>query len=180
MKLSRKCAAFVLTLGIVGTAGTWSLAQPDVRADDSVMQGQPIQQQPADTKTGEQQPVPVASADTYTNPAMGFSLHVPASWMGKYTATQVEKNYDGFPATVFTNPKHAFELMQIVKIPASTWHAEGYEESLYLKLAERDGTVYAALFPSETLYHGDQEVTEITNMLNSMFEQIKTSFKIEK
>ncbi|MFT9847615.1 hypothetical protein [Aneurinibacillus sp. REN35] len=177
MKLTRKCAAFVLTLGIVGTAGAWTFTQPDVRADDSVMQGQPIQQ-PADTKTAEQPAV--ASADTYTSHTMGFSLRLPASWIGNYTVTQVEKNIDGFPATVFSNPKHSFELMQIVKIPASVWDAEGYQESLYMKLTERDGMVYAALFPSETLYQDDKEVTEITDMLNSMFEQLHASFKADQ
>ncbi|CEH30061.1 hypothetical protein AM501_19835 [Aneurinibacillus migulanus] len=176
MKLSRKLAAFVLSLGIIGAASASIFTQPDVRADDSALPEQPAQQT-ASAPAPEQNSEPVAS-DTYANEAMGFSLRLPDLWIGNYTVEQVEKNIDGFPAVIFSNPKHSFELMEIVKIPVHVWQSEGYDESLYMKLTEQNGTVYAALFPSETLYEGDQEVTEITNMLNGMFQQIKTTFSV--
>ncbi|WP_286884325.1 hypothetical protein [Aneurinibacillus sp. UBA3580] len=178
MKLSRKLVALVLGLGLVGATGA-VVTQPDVRADNSALSRQFQQQQTPPAPVKDQTTESVAS-DIYINKAMGFSLQLPASWENKYTVEQVEKNIDGFPAVIFINPKHSFELMEIVTIPENIWKSEGYDESLYLKLAERDGTIYAALFPSETLYEGDQEVTEITDMLNDMFEQIKTGFAVTK
>ncbi|MED0669816.1 hypothetical protein P4S95_06215 [Aneurinibacillus aneurinilyticus] len=176
MKLSRKLAAFVLTLGIIGVASASIFTQPDVHADDSALPEQSAQQT-ASAPAPEQNSQPVAS-DTYTNEALGFSLRLPDSWIGNYTVEQVEKNIDGFPAAIFSNPKHSFELMEIAKIPVHVWQSEGYDDSLYMKLAEQNDTIYAALFPSETLYEGDQEVTEITDMLNEMFQQIKTTFSV--
>jgi hypothetical protein len=175
MKFFKKFATLVLTLGIIGAASVTIFSQPGAQADDHAATNKTQQTAPAPSMDNQIDPV---ASNTYTNKAMGFSLHLPDSWKNKYEAKEVEKNTDGFPAVVFSNPQHSFELMQIVKIPAQTWKAEGYDDSLYLKLTERNGTVYAALFPSETLYVGDREVTEITDMLNNMFEQIKSSFEI--
>ncbi|AMA73528.1 MULTISPECIES: hypothetical protein [Aneurinibacillus] len=175
MKLSTKLLAFMLGICVLGTASALAIIQPDVRADDI----------PSSQPTGQQTtPVSVVSAEeakeknVYTNEEMGFSLHMPASWEGKYRTEQTDKNWDGFPAVIFSDTKHSFELLEIVKIPEKVWNSEDYNESLYLKLAKRDSTVYAALFPSETLFVGDQEVTEISDMLNDMYAQIKTSFKL--
>jgi hypothetical protein len=170
MKFSKKLAALALAIGALGAASAVFITQPDVRADVA-----PIVQQ-----ANQQDVTPVSTVDPhiYYNKEMGFSFRFPDSWEGKYNVRSEAQNVDGFPAIIFSSNQYDFELMEIVKIPESTWDTEGYEESLYLKLATKDGSVYAALFPSETLFINEQEVTQISDMLNDMLPTVKHTFTL--
>jgi hypothetical protein len=169
MKFSKKFAALALAIGAFGTASAVFITQPDVRADVPVVQ-----------KANQQDVTPASTVDPhiYHNKEMGFSFRLPDSWEGKYNVRSEAQNVDGFPAIIFSSNQYDFELMEIVKIPESTWNAEGYEESLYVKLATKEGSVYAALFPSETLFINDQEVTQISDMLNDMLPTVKHTFTL--
>jgi hypothetical protein len=170
MKFSKKFAALALAIGALGTASAVFITQPDVRADVAPVVQQANQQ--------DVTPASTVNPHIYYNKEMEFSFRLPDSWKGKYNVRSEAQNIDGFPAIIFSSNQYDFELMEIVKIPESTWDAEGYEESLYVKLTTKEGSVYAALFPSETLFINNQEVTQISDMLNDMLPNIKQTFTL--
>jgi hypothetical protein len=114
--------------------------------------------------------VPAHNA-VYMNHKYGFTFPIPASWGQNYKVEEVAKNYDGFKAVAFTEKKHNYPLVEIALIPLTVW--KEYADSLYMPLGQKNGYMYAAFMPSETLYEKDKsgnevEVTSVTAMLNDV------------
>ncbi|WCK52740.1 hypothetical protein PP175_15025 [Aneurinibacillus sp. Ricciae_BoGa-3] len=110
-----------------------------------------------------------ALSNLYVCKKYSFTYQLPASWKKDYTVKDLPKNVDGFTGVAFYEKKYNYPLAEIVRIPVSVW--ADYEDSLYLKLGEKNGYVYAALMPSETLFVKNSkgqyiEVKSVSAMLN--------------
>ncbi|MFT9846243.1 hypothetical protein [Aneurinibacillus sp. REN35] len=95
--------------------------------------------------------IPPKMVDTFTYRAAPYAFSLPKSWDLKYHA--VEK--DGKLIVNYKPKNNAVAerfLLSIEKIKTEAWKKGGYEDSLYKKVGEKGGYVYAMLWASENQY----------------------------
>jgi hypothetical protein len=117
-----------------------------------------------------------ATSSQYVCKKYNFTYQLPTSWKKDYMVKDLPKNVDGFTGVAFYEKKYNYPLAEIVRIPASVW--PDYADSLYLKLGEKNGFVYAALMPSETLFIKNSkgqyiEVKSVSIMLNDTLQSFQ-------
>lgn len=101
---------------------------------------------------------PYQKQHNFTFRAEEYAFEIPLSWDTKYRAEEKDGNLNFFYKPKDVRVSEAI-LFSIEKIKVATWK-DDYEDSLYVKLGEKNGYVYAMLPVSENQYANKPESLE--------------------
>ncbi|PLS14717.1 hypothetical protein CVD28_26450 [Bacillus sp. M6-12] len=122
---------------------------------------------------------PYANEATFTYRAAVYAFSIPVSWDTKYTASEKDGSLI-FKYKPKNSAVSARTLFSIDKISEKTWEKDGYADGLYVKLASKDGFVYAMNPASENQYADRPNSIEYNefHQMSLKLKQVAASFQL--